>query len=254
MGAHGRSEALVLEREARRDSPVTTAQLPPIDLTARGDQLPGVARHTLVIGVIGAHVLAGWALMQIDAVRQAVAEAAPLFVSLVTPPAPPVPEPPPPPVRKPPPKREPPPVIAAAPTPSVAPPPFVVPEPPPPVPVVTAPEPPPAPPPPPPAPPPPAPPEPKTIPPTAVRYVTPPAPVYPAVSRRMREAGRVVLRVEIGTDGRARQVAVSTSSGHARLDESAAASVRSARFAPYTENGVALVVWTLVPIEFELEN
>ena len=92
------------------------------------------------------------------------------------------------------------------------------------------------------------------IPPTAVRYVTPPAPVYPAASRRLREAGRVVLRVEIGTDGRARQVMVSNSSGHARLDESATASVRAARFAPYTENGVALVVWTLVPIEFELEN
>ena len=107
--------------------------------------------------------------------------------------------------------------------------------------------------PPPPAPPPP-PPEPKTIPATAVRYITPPAPNYPAASKRLREAGRVVLRVEIGTDGRARQVMVSNTSGHARLDESAAASVRSARFAPYTENGVALVVWTLVPIEFELEN
>jgi protein TonB len=122
--------------------------------------------------------------------------------------------------------------------------------------VVPAPEPPPpAPEPPPSAPPPPAPPpEPKTIPATAVRYITPPAPTYPAASRRLREAGRVVLRVEIGTDGRARQVTVSNSSGHPRLDESAAASVRSARFAPYTENGVALVVWTLVPIEFELEN
>jgi protein TonB len=230
---------------------LTTAELPPIDLRARGDQLPSAARHTLVIGVLGAHVLAGWALMQVDAVRQAVTEAAPLFVSLLTPPSPPVPVPPPPPVHKPLPKREPPPVIAAAPTPAAEAPGFVVPEPPP---VVAAPDVPPAPPAPPPAPPPPPPPEPRTIPPTAVRYITPPAPVYPAASRRLREAGRVVLRVEIGTDGRARQVTVSNSSGHSRLDESAAASVRSARFAPYTENGVALVVWTLVPIEFELEN
>ncbi|MCW5661617.1 MAG: energy transducer TonB [Burkholderiaceae bacterium] len=232
---------------------MTTAGLPPIDLSARGDPLPGAARHTLVMGVLGAHVLAGWALMQIDAVRHAVSEAAPLFVSLVAPPAPPVPPPPPPPVRKPPPKREPPPIISAPPAPSVEPPSFVVPaipDLPPPV-VVAAPEPPPpAPPPPPPAPPP----EPKTIPPTAVRYVTPPAPVYPAASRRLREAGRVVLRVQIGADGRARQVMLSRSSGHARLDESAAASVRSALFAPYTENGVPLVVWTLVPIEFELES
>jgi len=226
---------------------MTTAELPPIDLSARGDQLPGVARHTLVVGVLSAHVLAGWALMQVDAVRQAVSEAAPLFVNLVNPPAPPAPPPPPPPPPKPVPKREPPPIVAAAPAPQVEAPSFVVPPAPEPPPVVAAPEPPP------PAPPPP-PPEPKTIPATAVRYITPPAPNYPAASKRLREAGRVVLRVEIGTDGRARQVMVSNTSGHARLDESAAASVRSARFAPYTENGVALVVWTLVPIEFELEN
>jgi periplasmic protein TonB len=226
---------------------MTTAELPPIDLCARSDQLPGAARHTLVIGVLGAHVLAGWALMQVDAVRQAVSEAAPLFVSLVNPPAPPAPPPPPPPPPKPVPKRAPPPIVAAAPTPQVEAPTFVVPAP---EPSPPAPEPPPPPAPPPPAPPP----EPKTIPSTSVRYITPPAPNYPAASKRLREAGRVVLRVEIGTDGRARQVMVSNSSGHARLDESAAASVRSARFAPYTENGVALVVWTLVPIEFELEN
>ena len=230
---------------------MTAAELPPIDLTARGDPLPSAARHTLVAGVIGAHLLAGWALMQIDEVRQAVSEAAPLFVSLVAPPTPPAPPPPPsPPLRKPLPRREPPPVIAAPTAPSVEPPSFVVPAvPDPPPAVVVAPDPPP------PAPrPPPAPPEAKTIPATAVRYVTPPAPVYPAASRRLREAGRVLLRVQIGTDGRARQVAVSHSSGHARLDESAAASVRSALFAPHTEHGVPLVVWTLVPIEFELEN
>ena len=87
---------------------------------------------------------------------------------------------------------------------------------------------------------------------TTVRYVTPPAPVYPAQSQRMKEQGRVLLRVEIGADGRARQVLVSRSSGHARLDESAASAVRQARFAPYTENGVPLVVWTNVPIDFEL--
>jgi periplasmic protein TonB len=227
---------------------MTTAELPPIDLSARSDQLPGAARHTLVIGVLGAHVLAGWALMQVDAVRQAVSEAAPLFVSLVNPPAPAVPPPPPPATPpQPVPKRAPPPIVAAAPAPQVQAPTFVVPAPEPPPP---APEPPPPPAPPPLAPPP----EPKTIPATAVRYITPPAPTYPAASKRLREAGRVVLRVEIGTDGRARQVTVSNSSGHPRLDESAAASVRTARFAPYTENGVALVVWTLVPIEFELEN
>ncbi|HEX6722596.1 MAG TPA: energy transducer TonB [Burkholderiaceae bacterium] len=225
------------------------AELPPIDLNARGDRLPPGARHILVAGVLGAHLAAGWALMQLDMVRNAVAEAAPLFVDLLAPPAPPPPPRPPPVVRKQPPK--PPPIIAAAPSPSPEPPAFVappVPEPTPP-PVMVAPEPPP----PPPAPPPP-PPQPKVIPATAVRYVNPPAPVYPAQSQRLREAGLVLLRVEIGVDGRARQVLVARSSGFARLDDAAASAVRAARFAPHTENGTALVVWTQVPIEFELER
>ena len=231
---------------------MTTAGLPPIDLSERGDQLPSVARHTLVVGVLSAHLVAGWALLQIDAVRDAVKEAAPLFVDLLAPPTPPPPPPPPPPaLRKPTPR--PPPVIATPPAPTPDPAPsFVVPAPEPPPPVVAAPEPPPAPPVPP-APPPP-PPEPKTIPPTAVRYVTPPAPLYPSQSQKLRETGRVLLRVEIGTDGRARHVLVARSSGFARLDDAAATAVRAARFAPYTENGTALVVWTQVPIEFELER
>jgi protein TonB len=227
------------------------AELPPIDLHARADRLPAGARHVLVAGVLGAHLAAGWALMQLDVVRNAMAEAAPLFVDLLAPPAPPPPAPPPPPVvRKQSPK--PPPIIAAAPSPAPEPPAFVappIPEPAPPV--MAAPEP--APPPAPPAPPPPAP-EPKVIPATAVRYVNPPAPVYPAQSQRLRETGRVLLRVEIGIDGRARQVLVARSSGFARLDDAAASAVRAARFAPYTENGNALVVWTQVPIEFELER
>lgn len=233
---------------------MTTAKLPPIDLNARGDRLPPGARHTLVAGVVGVHLAAAWALMQVDVVRQAVAQSAPLFVEMLAPPAPPRPVPPPPPpeIRKPIAKREPPPILAAAPMPNPEPPVFVAPPAPePPTPVVVAPEPAQAlPPPAPPA----QPPEPKTIAPTAVRYLTPPAPVYPRQSEKLRESGRVLLRVEIGTDGRARQVLVARSSGFARLDDAAVTAVRAARFAPYTENGIALVVWTQVPIEFELER
>ena len=250
MTAHGRSAAVIPQRASAKGFRVTTARLPPIDLSERGDQLPAAARHTLVVGVLGAHLVAGWALLQVDAVRNAVHEAAPLFVDLLAPPAPPPPAPPPPPppvLRKPTPR--PPPVIATPPAATPDPtPPFVVPAPEPPAPLAAAPEPPAAPP----TPPAPPPAEPKVIPATAVRYVTPPAPLYPAQSQRMKEQGRVLLRVEIGADGRARQVLVSRSSGHARLDESAASAVRQARFAPYTENGVALVVWTHVPIDFEL--
>jgi protein TonB len=105
-------------------------------------------------------------------------------------------------------------------------------------------------------PPPPAPPAPalRTIPSTAVAYLEPPAPVYPLASRRLREQGEVLLKVEIGADGHARQVLVTRSSGSPRLDNAALVAVRAARFKPYTENGQALVVWTTVPIQFELET
>lgn len=212
-------------------------------------------RHVpTVAGILAAHVAVGWALLQIDSVRKTVAEATPLMVDFITltPPKPEIPPPPPPP----PPKRivekpKPTPLITAAPTPAPAPPPFVAepapPEPPPPVVAVnTPPEPaPPAPP----APPPP----PKTVAATAVQYLRPPAPVYPAISRRLGESGRVVLRVLIDDKGLPRQIVVQQSSGHARLDNAALDAMKDARFKPYTENGVALPVWAPAPIAFDLE-
>lgn len=74
------------------------------------------------------------------------------------------------------------------------------------------------------------------------------------MSRRLGESGRVLLRVEIDTQGRARQVHVTRSSGSSRLDDSAVAAVRAARFKPYTENGQPYVVWATVPILFEMEK
>ncbi|MBI5271836.1 MAG: energy transducer TonB, partial [Burkholderiales bacterium] len=99
-----------------------------------------------------------------------------------------------------------------------------------------------------------APPAPRLVPISAVSYLEPPQPVYPRASRRLREQGEVLLRVEVGADGRASQVRVHRSSGSPRLDEAALVAVRAARFRPYAENGVPLAVWTTVPIAFELEN
>jgi protein TonB len=70
----------------------------------------------------------------------------------------------------------------------------------------------------------------------------------------MRESGRVLLRALINKEGVPRQVIVSTTSGHARLDEAAVSAVRSARFQPYSQNGMALEVWVQIPIEFNLED
>jgi protein TonB len=213
---------------------------------------PGPWRHAPAIaGVLLAHLAGGWALMQLDPVRQAMHEAMPLMVDLLpAPPAPAqLPPPPPPAPRRVMPPPEPVPIIAAPAEPSPAPAVFEAPpvEQPPPAPVAI--EAPPAPP----TPPAPAP-EPKTVPATAVTWLQPPAPVYPALSQRRGEAGRVIVRVLIDVAGLPRQIQVQESSGFARLDSSALTAVRATRFKPYTEGGVPQPVWVLVPIVFESEK
>lgn len=209
-------------------------------------------RHApTVAGVLAAHLAGGWALMQVDAVREAMHEAMPLMVELL--PAPPQqpPPPPPPPQRVAPPPR-PAPIIVAEPTPAApeppvfeAPPPPV--EPPPPMAVVeTAPPAPPA------APAPPA--EPEMVAATDVRYLQPLNIAYPAFSKRRREAGMVMLLVRVSATGLPVRVEVQQSSGFPRLDEAAVAAMRAARFVPLTRNGVPQEMMTLAPIEFSMEN
>lgn len=217
------------------------------------DDLPPAHKRAVLLAIVALHGLAGWALLQVAPVRAALAQAAPMMVDLLAPPAPePLPEPPAPqPVAKKPPPPAPV-VVAAAPP---APAPFVVPEAPP---EPAPPEPaPPAPPPPPvevpPAPPAPAP-LPREIPPEAIRYLEPPAPDYPRLSRRLNERGLVVVRVFVDADGLPRTVQIAQSSGFARLDEAALEGVRRARFRPYAENGRPSAGWARIPIPFELEN
>lgn len=93
---------------------------------------------------------------------------------------------------------------------------------------------------------------PRIIPASAVEYLVSPRPVYPLYSRRAREIGVVLLRVLINDKGLPAQVEVEKSSGYSRLDEAAVVAMRGARFKPYTERGVALAVWAPAPIVFEL--
>lgn len=79
-----------------------------------------------------------------------------------------------------------------------------------------------------------------------------PSPVYPRVSQRRGEQGRVVLRVLISPLGQVANVSVLASSGHARLDEAAVEAMRHARFRPYTENGIAYKALVDIPFDFVL--
>lgn len=188
-----------------------------------------------------------------------------VIAQLVAPPAPEAPPaPPPPPPKAPPAPPQPRPAVVKKATPRPTPVPLAVTDavPPPNAPLVAAAEPP-APAPaapapaaaPTPAPAAPAPPAPERIelPSSNAAYLQNPAPVYPAISKRMGEQGKVVLRVFIGTDGAAQKVEINKSSGYDRLDRQAQEAVMRWRFVPGKRNGTPEAMWNLVPINFVLE-
>ncbi len=200
-----------------------------------------LALHAAVLG----------AILSYEPARSALRAAAPIMVEFLLPvraePPPPQPriEPPrPKPVTKRPPPPIPPRVLSvpqAAPQPAEAPPP----PPPPPAPVVAT-------------PPPVAAEAPVPVPVTqpifSADYLDNPAPAYPARSRRSGEQGRVILRVLVNPGGTADEVQVRTSSGHARLDDSARETVRRWKFVPAKRGAEPVAAWVLIPISFRLEG
>ena len=72
--------------------PSTAFALPPLPLSGeRGDSLSPNQRRLMVVAILAAHVAGVYGLMQLGAVREAMREAAPMFVDLIAPPAPPAP-------------------------------------------------------------------------------------------------------------------------------------------------------------------
>jgi len=79
-------------------------------------------------------------------------------------------------------------------------------------------------------------------------------PDYPALSMRLNEQGKVVLRVELGENGRVAKLEVKTSSGYRRLDDAALNTVKTWRCKPSLRNGVAVRAIALQPFNFTLEG
>ncbi len=84
-------------------------------------------------------------------------------------------------------------------------------------------------------------------------YLQNPKPSYPALSRRLGEQGKVVVRVLIGVDGTAKQAEIYQSSGYERLDQAALQTVLRWRYVPGKRGGVPEAMWFNVPIHFVLE-
>lgn len=209
----------------------------------RNERLTGVAI------TFALHAAFIWTLLQFDAVRQAIIEAAPIMVKFITPPAieePPKPKPlpQPPQVRK---RVEPPPLLTTkaieSPSPIVAPEqpkaPVLAPAAAPRTPLAETTG---------------AAPAPITPPEFDAAYLRNPPPAYPSVSRRYREQGKVVLRVYVSATGTAEKVEILTSSGSPRLDQAAQEAVRSWHFVPARQGETPVPAWVNVPIKFSLEG
>ncbi|MDB5886392.1 MAG: energy transducer TonB [Polaromonas sp.] len=84
-------------------------------------------------------------------------------------------------------------------------------------------------------------------------YLQNPKPAYPALSKRLGEQGKVMVRVLIGADGVAQKAELRQSSGFERLDQAALNTVLKWRYVPGKRAGVAEDMWFNVPINFVLE-
>jgi periplasmic protein TonB len=80
-----------------------------------------------------------------------------------------------------------------------------------------------------------------------------PRPTYPAMSRRLAEQGKVLVRVWVDADGRAMRAELQQSSGFERLDRAAQQTVLRWRYSPGQRAGVPEPMWVDVPVNFVLE-
>jgi protein TonB len=84
-------------------------------------------------------------------------------------------------------------------------------------------------------------------------YLNNPSPPYPAISKRLNEQGKVIVRVLIGADGIPQKADVVQSSGFERLDQVALHTVMKWRFVPGKRGGVAEAMPVNIPLNFVLE-
>lgn len=80
------------------------------------------------------------------------------------------------------------------------------------------------------------------------------APTYPAISRRMGEEGKLILRVELDESGRIENARVVDSSGYDRLDNAALDAVKSWQCRPAMRNGEPVRAVALQPFNFVLQG
>lgn len=88
-----------------------------------------------------------------------------------------------------------------------------------------------------------------------VAYLQNPRPAYPPMSRRLGEAGQVMLHVVVDVNGLPTRVDIHKSSGFSRLDEAALEAVRKWKFVPARRGDEAIGGGqAFIPIDFGLNS
>jgi protein TonB len=80
------------------------------------------------------------------------------------------------------------------------------------------------------------------------------APLYPSLSRRLKEQGTVYLQVLVLKNGKVGQLKLKQSSGFARLDQSALNAVRGWTYQPALKLGQPIDYWFVQPVVFNLNS
>ena len=86
------------------------------------------------------------------------------------------------------------------------------------------------------------------------RYRDTPRPQYPESARREGREGRVLLRVLVDDQGRAKSVEINNSSGSDALDRAAAEAIRRWRFHPAHRGDTPTESWVNIPVDFHLKD
>jgi protein TonB len=78
-------------------------------------------------------------------------------------------------------------------------------------------------------------------------------PHYPESARRAGAQGITLLKVRVLENGKVGEIHIEKSAGHADLDRAAVEAVKRWLFEPARMNRIAVAVWVLLPVKFELE-
>lgn len=81
-----------------------------------------------------------------------------------------------------------------------------------------------------------------------------PAPAYPAMSKKLKEEGIVLLKILVTKDGRVTEIEIKNSSGFKRLDDAAIKAIKRWKFNPATKAGEAIDYWHEIDFDFSVKK